>query len=182
MTRSMARSPVALIGFKEKLAYAAGDMGSALYFKPLSFFLMFFYTDVFGITAGQVVVMFIFTRTWMNDPLMGIVADRTNSQDGRFRPWLRWMIIPLAISGIAVFSVPDLSETGKLVYAYITYTLVGMTYTTINIPYGALMGVMSPCSDERTTLSSFRFYGAYFGEPFRYFHAVDIGCEVGRRK
>lgn len=153
------------IKLKECLAYAAGDTASGLYFKTLSSFLMFFYTDVFGLGVAAVTTMLFVTRTWdwINDPAMGIVADRTDTTHGKFRPWLRWMIIPLALSAIAVFSVPDLSYGGKLVYAYVTYALVGMAYTAINVPYGALMGVMTPRSDERTTLSTFRFFGAHLG-------------------
>jgi len=153
------------IGLSEKLAYAAGDGASALYFKPFVSFLMFFYTDVFGLRIEQVIVMLAVTRTWdwINDPIMGIVCDRTETKHGKFRPWLQWMVVPMGVCGIAVFSVPDLDPGSKLVYAYITYSLAGMAYTAINIPYGASMRVMTPHSDERTTLSSFRFYGAYLG-------------------
>ncbi len=154
-----------VVGLRERIAYAAGDTASVLYFKTFSSFLLIFYTDAFGLSAAAVALMFFVTRTWdwINDPLMGVITDRTKNPNGKFRPWLRWMIIPLAIAGIALFTVPDLSDGGKLVYAYVTYTLVGMFYTAINIPYGALMGVMTPYSEERTILSSFRFYGAYLG-------------------
>jgi GPH family glycoside/pentoside/hexuronide:cation symporter len=128
-------------------------------------FLMYFYTDTFGVSAAAVGTMFLVTRIWdtFNDPIMGMITDRTNTRHGKFRPWILWMIIPYAISGVVLFITPNLSLAGKLIYAYITYTLVTMAYTAINIPYGALLGVMSSNPDERTQLSSFRFIGAFTG-------------------
>ena len=153
------------ISIKEKIGYGVGDTASCLYFQTFSMFLMYFYTDTFGISAAAVGTMFLATRIWdtFNDPIMGMIADRTNSRWGKFRPWILWMIIPYAISGVLLFITPNISLIGKLVYAYITYTLVTMTYTAINIPYGALMGVMSSNPDQRTQLSSFRFLGAFSG-------------------
>lgn len=152
------------LGLREKLGYAAGDTASVLFFKVFSSFLVFFYTDVVGIAAAVIGTMLIVTRIFdaVNDPVMGLIADRTNSVHGKFRPWLRWMAIPYALSGIAIFTVPDWSSSAKVAYIYVTYTLAMVFYTAINIPYGALMGVMTPHSSERTVLASFRFYGAYF--------------------
>lgn len=154
-----------VVGLIEKIGYAVGDTASCLYFQTFSMFLMFFYTDTFGISAAAVGTMLLVTRIWdtANDPIMGMIADRTNTRFGKFRPWILWMIIPYAVIGIATFITPGFSTTGKLIYAYITYTLATMVYTAINIPYGALLGVMSPNSDERTQLSSFRFLGAFTG-------------------
>lgn len=153
------------LSIREKVGYAVGDTASCLYFQTFSMFLMFFYTDTFGITAAAVGTMLLVTRIWdtFNDPLMGMIADRTNTKWGKFRPWILWMILPYAITGILTFITPDLSTTGKLVYAYITYTLVTMAYTAINIPYGALLGVMTSDGNQRTQLSSFRFIGAFSG-------------------
>ena len=95
---------------------------------------------------------------------MGIFVDRTQSRYGKFRPWLLWMFAPLAIIAVLTFTTPSLGAQGKIIYAWITYILAGMLYTAINIPYGALMGVMTPRSIERTQLASFRFYGAYMGD------------------
>ncbi len=154
-----------VVGLLEKIGYAVGDTASCLYFQTFSMFLMFFYTDTFGISAAAVGTMLLVTRIWdtANDPMMGMIADRTNTRFGKFRPWILWMIIPYAAIGIALFITPGFGTTGKLIYAYITYTLATMVYTAINIPYGALLGVMSPNSDERTQLSSFRFIGAFSG-------------------
>jgi glycoside/pentoside/hexuronide:cation symporter, GPH family len=150
----------------EKLGYACGDVASVLYYRTVALFLPLFYTDVFGITPAAFAFMLLVTRAWdvANDPMMGMIADRTRSRHGKFRPWLRWMAIPWIVVGVAMFTVPDFGPTGKLVYAYITFTAYQMVYTAVNIPYGALLGVISPHPSDRTVLASFRFYGAYTGD------------------
>lgn len=156
-------SPDAKISFKEKVGYATGDTASVLYFHTFSQFLLIFYTDVFGIEAAVVGTMFFVSRIFdvITDPIMGMIADRTNTKWGKFRPWLLWGIIPYVGLGIATMTVPDFSEGGKLIYAYLSYIGVMTVYTMVNIPYGALMGVMTSRSDQRSPLASFRFYGAY---------------------
>jgi GPH family glycoside/pentoside/hexuronide:cation symporter len=94
---------------------------------------------------------------------MGVIADRTQTRWGHYRPYLLWGCIPMAVMGVITFTTPGLSPHGKLVYAYVTYSLIMLAYTFVNIPYGALMGVISPNSLERTSVSSFRFVLAYFG-------------------
>ncbi|MEY2999990.1 MAG: hypothetical protein RL648_204 [Verrucomicrobiota bacterium] len=157
--------PSAKLGWGEKLGYAAGDMASCLYFGIFMNFLAIFYTDIFGITPAALGTMLLFTRTWdwINDPIMGAIADRTNTRWGKFRPWLIWMIIPYMIFGVLTFTTFDLSPSMKLAYAYFTYTMLMMIYTAINVPYGALMGVMTANSEQRTVLASFRFVGANVG-------------------
>jgi len=154
-----------LIRFREKIGYAVGDTASCLYWQTFSMFLMIFYTDTFGITPAVVGTMFLISRFWdaAIDPVMGVIADRTNTRFGKFRPWILRGIIPFTVTGIILFITPDVGETGKIVYAYVTYTLVMMVYTMVNVPYGALLGVISPNSDDRTTLASFRFIGAFAG-------------------
>ena len=149
----------------EKIGYGLGDTASNFYWKLFEYFQLIFYTDVFGISAAAAGTMFFVTKLWdaINDPLVGILADRTRTAWGRFRPYLLWGAIPFAIAGMLTFYTPDLSPTGKLVYAYITYTLVFMAYTFINIPYGALMGVISSSPLERTNVSTFRFVLAFAG-------------------
>jgi glycoside/pentoside/hexuronide:cation symporter, GPH family len=153
------------LAMTEKLAYASGDFASCLYFAIFMNFLSYFYTDVFGLSAAAVGTMIFVTRTWdwINDPIMGVIADRTRSRWGKFRPWILWMIFPYIAVGVLTFTTFDLSMGAKLVYAYVTYTLLTMVYTAVNIPYGALMGVMTANSEERTVLASYRFLGAAAG-------------------
>lgn len=151
------------IKLPEKMGYALGDTASGLYFHTFSQFLMYFYTDVFGLSAAAVGTMFLITRFFdaAIDPFIGMLCDRTQSAYGKFRPWLLWGVIPYMVLGVLTFTVPHFSEDGKLVYAYVTYLGVSAVYSSVNIPYGALMGVMTSQSEERTVLASFRFYGAY---------------------
>jgi GPH family glycoside/pentoside/hexuronide:cation symporter len=150
---------------KEKVGYGLGDAASNLYFQIFVNFLMFFYTDIFGIPAAAVGTMFLVSRIWdaVNDPIMGIIADRTETKWGKFRPYLIWVSVPLAIIGVFTFITPDFSVTGKIIYAYATYILIMMAYTAINIPYSALMGVLSPNTQERPSISTYRFVLAYVG-------------------
>jgi glycoside/pentoside/hexuronide:cation symporter, GPH family len=153
------------LSLKEKIGYAVGDTASNLFFQTFILFLMYFYTDVFGIPAAAAGTMFLITRVWdaINDPMMGMIADRTNTRWGKFRPYILWFALPFGIMGIIMFTTPDLSTSGKLIYAYITYTLMLMIYTAINVPYSSLMAVITPNSLERTVLSSFRFVAAFIG-------------------
>lgn len=151
------------ISFGEKLSYGLGDTASNFFFQFFNIFLLNYYTDVFGISAGAVSIMFLATKLWdtVNDPMMGIIADRTNTKYGKFRPYLLWMAIPYGVLGYAMFVNVGFGESGKLVYAYVTYTLMLMVYTAINVPYGALMGVMSTSSNQRTSLNTYRFACAF---------------------
>ncbi len=151
--------------FRERLGYGLGDTASNFFFQTFNIFLLYYYTDVFGIPAAAVGTMLFVTKLWdaINDPMMGAIADRTKTRFGKFRPYLLWMAVPYGTMGYLMFAGPDISDTGKLIYAWVTYTLMMMLYTAINVPYSALMGVMTPYSQERTILSSFRFVGAFGG-------------------
>jgi len=153
------------VSFKEKVAYGLGDTASNFYWQTFLNFLMYFYTDVFGITAAAAGTMMLVVRTWDTavDPFMGVIADRTQTRWGHFRPYLLWGSLPMAIMGVLMFTTPNLGPSGKLVYAYVTYSLIMLAYTFINVPYSALMGVISPNSLERTSVSSYRFVLAYGG-------------------
>ena len=153
------------LSVKEKIGYGLGDTASNLYFQMFINFLLFFYTDVFGIPAAVAGTLFMVSRLWdaVNDPLMGIIADRTDTRWGKFRPYLLWMMIPLAVVGVLLFTTPDFSMKGKIIYAYITYMLMMIAYTAINIPYSALLGVLSPHSRQRTSASTYRFVLAFAG-------------------
>ena len=150
---------------KEKIGYGLGDFASSMFWKLFSMYLLFFYTDVFGISAAMAGTMFLITRIFdgANDPIMGIIADRTNTKWGKFRPYLVWMAIPFAVIGILTFTTPDFDTSGKLIYAYITYTLMMVIYTSVNVPYASLLGVMTSNSKERTLLASYRFVFAFAG-------------------
>lgn len=149
--------------FQEKLGYGLGDTASNFFFQVFNLFLLYYYTDVFGLAPAAVGTMFLVTKVVdaISDPLMGLIADRTDSRWGKFRPYLLWAAIPYGFFGYAMFVSPDLSDNGKLIYAYATYTLMMLAYTAINVPYSALMGVISPVSMERTKVASFRFICAF---------------------
>lgn len=151
------------LSIKEKTGYAMGDVASNLYFQTFILFLTYFYTDVFGISAGAVATLFLVTRVWdaINDPLMGMIADRTETRMGKFRPYILWFALPFGIVGVLTFTTPEFSESGKLVYAYVTYISLIMLYTVVNVPYSALMGVLTPDSRERTVVSSYRMVAAF---------------------
>jgi len=151
------------LSFREKISYGFGDLASVLYWQTFMLYFTYFYTDVFLIPASAAATMFLISRIWdgVNDPMMGIIADRTKTRWGHFRPYLLWMCVPFAIVGVLTFTVPDLDPTGKLIWAYVTFILIMMLYTAINIPYTALLGVISPDSNERTTVSSIKFLFAF---------------------
>lgn len=150
----------------EKIGYGLGDTASNILYQAWNFFLMIFYTDVFGIDAKVAAFMFLITRLWdmFTDPMMGMIADRTNTRWGKFRPYLLWMAIPFGVLSFAMFITPDWSQNMKIVYAYISYILATMAYTAINIPYSSMMAVITPNPKERTTLSQYRFFFAFMGQ------------------
>jgi GPH family glycoside/pentoside/hexuronide:cation symporter len=153
------------LSIKEKIGYSVGDTASNLYFQTFILFLLYFYTDVFGLPAAAVGTMFLITRIWdaITDPIMGMIADRTNTRWGKFRPYILWLALPFAIVGVITFTTPGFDTSGKLIYAYISYSLLMMLYTAVNVPYSALMAVITPNSLERTEISSYRFVAAFAG-------------------
>ncbi len=154
-----------MIKLKEKIGYGFGDMASSMFWKLFGSYLMIFYTDVFGLPAAVVGTMFLITRIWDSafDPIVGVIADRTHTRWGKFRPYLLILAVPFALIGILTFTTPELSATGKIIYAYITYSLMMMVYSAINVPYASLLGVMSPDPKDRNTLSTYRMTFAYIG-------------------
>jgi len=153
------------LSVKEKIGYALGDGAANIAWRGVATFLFIFYTDVFGLNPAVVGVLMLIARfgDGIIDILMGIICDRTNSKYGKFRPWILWTAIPLGITLSLLFTTPNLDPTGKVVYAYATYLLFFLIYTANNIPYGALMAVMSGDDKERTSLGSFRMVGAFTG-------------------
>lgn len=153
------------VSLREKVGYGLGDAASSMFWKLFGMYLLYFYTDVFGISAAAVGSMFFITRIWdsLFDPIVGVVCDRTSSRWGKFRPFLLWMAIPFGILGTLTFTTPGFAEGGKLVWAYVIYSLMMMVYSLINVPYASLLGVMSADSQERTSLSSYRMLFAFGG-------------------
>ena len=151
------------LSFAEKFNYGLGDTASNFFFQFFAIFIIYYYTDVYGLSPIAVTTMLLVVKLWdwITDPIMGIIADRTNTRWGKFRPYLLWMAIPYGACGYLMFINPDLGATGKLVFAYVTYIMMMTIYTAINVPYGALMGVMTSSSSERLTLGTFRFVGAF---------------------
>ena len=153
------------LSLKEKIGYSLGDTASNLFFQTFILFLPIFYTDVFGLPAAAMGTLFLFTRIFdaANDLVMGTITDRTNTRWGKFRPYLLIFAIPFGIAGVLTFTTPNFDASGKLIYAYLTYNALMVMYTIVNVPYSALMGVMTPNSMERTEVSSFRFVAAFIG-------------------
>lgn len=154
-----------MVKLGEKIGYGLGDMSASMFWKLFGAYLMIFYTDVFGLSAAVVGTMFLVTRVWDSvfDPIVGVVADRTDTRWGKFRPYLLWLSIPFGGMAILTFYTPALGDTGKIVYAFITYSLMMMVYSGINVPYASLLGVMSPNLQDRNVLSTFRMMFAYIG-------------------
>ena len=150
---------------KEKIGYGLGDMSSSMFWKIFSYYLPFFYSNIFGLSLTDAALLMLVIRIWdgVSDPMMGIIADRTHTRWGKFRPYLLWCAAPFAIAGILLFTTPDMDAMGKLVWAYVTYILMMTIYTAINVPYGAMLGVLTDDSNTKTVFSSFRMFFAYGG-------------------
>jgi glycoside/pentoside/hexuronide:cation symporter, GPH family len=150
---------------KEKLSYSLGELGSNLFWQSFNMFLLYFYTDIYGISAAAVGTIFLISRTWdvFADGAVGIVSDRTKTRWGSFRPYILWFAVPFSIMGVLTFTTPDFGNTGKIVYALVTYSLMMMLYSLVMIPYNSLVGVMTPSLKERNSVSSLKFVFAFTG-------------------
>lgn len=149
----------------EKIGYGFGDMASSMFWKLISYFLPFFYTNVFGLGLEVAGFLMLITRIWdaVSDPMMGILADRTNTRWGKYRPYLLFFAVPFSVAGVLLFTTPDSSEGFKTFWAYFTYILMMTVYTGINVPYGAMLNTMTTDSDQKSVLSSYRMFFAYAG-------------------
>jgi GPH family glycoside/pentoside/hexuronide:cation symporter len=172
----------ARLPLREKISYGIGDFGFNLYWANISAFLLIFYTDVMGLAAGAVGTMMLVTKLAdaVADPFMGAIADRTRTRWGRFRPYLLFAAVPLAITGVLTWTVPDLDGGGRLLWAYATFTLMMFVYTVLSMPYSALSGVMTADSQQRTTLISFRFIAAFAGTTLVNWLTLDLVRWLGR--
>lgn len=148
---------------REQLAYGCGDFASVLYWQTFMKYLPFYYTDVFGLSAAALGSMLLFSRIFngLSDPVVGVWADRTDTRWGKFRPFILFGMVPFVILGVLTFTTPSLDPSGKLVWAYLTYNALMIFYTIVNIPYTAMLGVLTPRPAERTKLSSIKFIFAF---------------------
>ena len=148
---------------REKICYGFGDLASCLFWQTITFYLLFFYTDVFGLTAKAAGLMFFVSRgsDAIFDVVIGMAADRTKSRWGKFRPYLLWVAVPLGISAVLAFTTPGFGESGKVIYAYVTFILFMFLYSAINIPYTSLLGVISGDPVDRADAATSKFIGAY---------------------
>ena len=154
------------IGLFEKIAYGGGDLASNLILVLSSTFVTFFYTDALGLNAAIIGMIMMVSRflDGTSDIIMGFIVDKTRSKHGKARPWLLWLAIPITVSLILMFTVPQTGDFGKYVYVAITYNLVTtILYTAINIPYGALTSLMSRDQDQRMVINIFRMTMAQIG-------------------
>ena len=156
----MTNSSTETLSVREKIGYSLGDLAANLIFQTLVTFLAFFYTDVYRIPAsaastvifiGGLLGAFVFT------PVMGLIADRTRTRWGKFRPWILWTAVPFGVLSLLAFSTPDLGERGKVFYALATYILLVAVYAANNLPYAALSGVITGNMAERNSMSAYRF-------------------------
>jgi GPH family glycoside/pentoside/hexuronide:cation symporter len=146
------------LSFAEKFGYGLGDMAANFIFQAMLALQLSYYTDTFGLSAAQAGTLFLVVGLIAAafNPIMGVIADRTNTKWGKFRPWLLWTALPFGIIGILTFTTPSLSITGKLVYAWTTYLLLRLIYAVNNVPYASLTGVLTGDPDERTSIASYR--------------------------
>jgi Na+/melibiose symporter-like transporter len=154
------------LSFREKAGYSLGDMATNFFFMSLILYQARFYTDTVGLSAVAMGFMFLILRLGdaVIDPVIGALSDRTNSRWGKFRPWILFTAIPFSVIFWLVFLAPHFGPMGKLIYAYMTYTLVMILYSANNTPYSALMGVMTPDASERSSVASYRFVAAMCGQ------------------
>ena len=172
------------ISLVEKIGYGSGDLAANLLFHTWNLLLLKFYTDVFGISASAAGAMLFFTRfiDIVTDPVVGILSDRTHTRWGRYRPWILYGSIPLGVSGYIMFIVPDADVNTKLIFAWATYSVAMLLYTMVQIPYSALMGVMTNNSQERTDLSTFRFFSAFSGQLILSVFAIQLVQGIGEEQ
>nr|WP_320119295.1 MFS transporter [uncultured Marinifilum sp.] len=154
------------LSLKEKIGYSLGDTASHFVWDMVGFWILIFYTDTFGISAAAAGTIMLIARFWdmISDPIMGIIADRTKTRWGKFRPYILWMALPYSVLAVLTFTTPDLGPTGKVIYAGVTYILLMSVFTAINLPYSSLGAVMTSDSYERAGLNSYRFIFAFVGQ------------------
>ena len=153
------------LSFRSKFFYGGGDFAINIMWQLTVFYLLFFYTDIFGLSPANAGLIFFIAKIWdaITDPIMGYIADNTSTRWGKFRPYILFGSVPALIMIVLCFTSPDLSQSGKFYWALFTYITFTTLYTVIAIPVGSLIPAMTQDRDERTSLASFRFLGASSG-------------------
>jgi len=172
----------AKLSVKEKISYGLGDMASHIGLDNVIIFLTFYYTDVVGLPAVFVGTMFLVARVAdaIVDPAMGLIADRTQTRFGKFRPYILWLALPFGASCLLVYAVPEsLSLGGKMVYASVTYCVMMLMYTAINIPYCSMGAIITPDNTQRISLQSYRFFLATLGGAMSTFLMMPLAEMMG---
>jgi GPH family glycoside/pentoside/hexuronide:cation symporter len=167
----------------EKIGYSLGDLSANLIFQTLVTYLAYFYTDIYGLKAADASVVTLsvgLVAAFIFNPIIGILADRTNSKWGKFRPWILFTAVPMGVVALLAFSTPDFSYKGKLIYAAATYTLLLLLYASSNLPYSALSGVLTGDMGERNSISSYRFVAVMFAQFFVQVFMLPIIIYAGR--
>ena len=157
------------LSVKEKIGYSLGDLAANLVFQTLMTYLAYFYTDIYGLspTHSSIIMLVVgLIAAFIFNPIIGAIADRTNSKWGKFRPWILWTAVPLGVIALLAFTTPDFSYQGKVIYAVVTYSLLLLFYASNNLPYSALSGVITGDMSERNSLSSYRFVAVMFAQFF----------------
>ncbi|WP_308991270.1 MFS transporter [Mariniflexile litorale] len=157
------------LSIKEKIGYSLGDLAANLVFQTLVTYLAYFYTDIYGLSPKDSSIIMLVVgliAAFIFNPIIGAIADRTNSKWGKFRPWILWTAVPLGIVSLLAFSTPDFAYKGKVIYAVVTYTFLLLLYAANNLPYSALSGVITGDMGERNSLSSYRFVAVMFAQFF----------------
>ena len=157
------------LSIKEKIGYSLGDLSANLVFQTLITYLAYFYTDIYGLDSGDATAIIFIVGTvaaFGFNPIVGALADRTNTKWGKFRPWILWTSIPLGVTAVLAFTTPDFSYNGKVIYAVATYTLLLLLYAGSNLPYSALSGVITGDMKERNSISAYRFVAVMFAQFF----------------
>lgn len=166
----------------EKVGYSLGDLAANLVFQTLMTYLAYFYTDIYNLNADDasalILVVGLIAAFGFN-PVIGALADRTNSKWGKFRPWILFTAIPLGVAALLAFTTPDFSYKGKVIYAVITYTLLLLFYAANNLPYSALSGVITGDMKERNSMSAYRFVAVMFAQFFVQVFMLPIIESVG---
>ena len=173
------------LSVKEKIGYSLGDLSANLVFQSLITFLAFFYTEIYGLDENHsswIIFLVGIIGACLFNPIVGALADRTNSKWGKFRPWILWTAVPLGVISVLAFTTPDFSYQGKVIYAVVTYTLLLLLYAGSNLPYSALSGVITGDMKERNSISSYRFVAVMIAQFFVQVLMLPLVIHVGKIK